>query len=391
VVKEGTKAISYGRQSVNQADIDAVVEVLRSEYLTQGPIVPRFEKAVSEYCGAHFGVAVNSATSALHIACLALGVGEDDTVWTVPNTFVASANCARYCGANVDFVDIDPYTWCMDVARLEEKLIDYKQRGVAGPKVVIPVHFAGLSCDMASIYALSKEFGFRLIEDASHAIGGEYCGSRVGSCEFSDITVFSFHPVKIITTGEGGMALTKNPDLQEKMRQYRNHGITRNPDLMTRKNLMSFDYEQCSLGFNYRMSDMHAALGLSQLTRIDEFVETRNLLAKRYNEALMGIHKSIRCQVIPHKVYSARHLYAVRVPKSKRCKLIQELVNNGISTNIHYRPVHLQPYYHNLGFKNGDFPEAEIHGETVFSLPLFPDLPSQAQTKVVRVIRKVLT
>ena len=280
--------IPYARQSVSGTDIEAVVEVLRSDWLTQGPAVERFERAVAEYCGARYAVAVNSGTSALHIACLAAGLGPGDTLWTSPNTFVASANCALYCGARVDFVDIDPGTYNLSVAILEAKLEKAKAKGDL-PKVVIPVHFAGQSCDMARITEMAARYGFTVIEDASHAIGGRYCGTSIGNCGFSDMTVFSFHPVKIVTTGEGGMVLTNQEDLYRKLVRLRSHGITRDPALMEGENEGPWYYQQIELGFNYRMTDLQAALGGNQLLRIDEFVERRHILAGRYGKFLRDL------------------------------------------------------------------------------------------------------
>jgi UDP-4-amino-4,6-dideoxy-N-acetyl-beta-L-altrosamine transaminase len=335
-------------------------------------------------------VAVNSATSALHLACLALRVGPGDQVWTSPITFVASANCARYCGADVDFVDIDPGHWCMSVERLAEKLARHRAAGRTLPKVVIPVHLSGQSCDMRAISGLGREYGFRIIEDASHAIGGAYLdGSVVGDCRYSDITVFSFHPVKIITTAEGGMALTNDSALLERMARLRTHGITRDPEQMARTPEGGWYYEQLDLGFNYRMTDLQAALGLSQLSRIDGFVRRRNELAQRYDAALEGL--PIRRQQVPAGIVSARHLYPIRVDSRRRKALFESLRHEGIGVNVHYIPVHLQPYYQARGFRPGDFPEAEAYGEEAMSLPLFPAMSDEQHHRVVTSLRTHLS
>jgi UDP-4-amino-4,6-dideoxy-N-acetyl-beta-L-altrosamine transaminase len=380
--------IPYGKQNISESDIDAVVEILRSDWLTQGPTVPAFEKAVAEKCNAQYAVAVNSATSALHIACLALGVGSGDTVWTTPNTFVASANSARYCGAEVDFVDIDPDTWCLSPDKLKQKLEDHKSARKPLPKVVIPVHLSGQSCEMQSLYQLGEQFGFKIIEDASHAIGGTFQDEPVGNCKYSDITVFSFHPVKIITTGEGGMALTNNPEIHEHMERLRSHGITREYKHMTRKPDGPWYYEQLELGFNYRMTDIHAALGKNQLERLDEFVERRNEIAKNYEEAFADI--PVQRQVVMDTVYSARHLYVIRVHAQQHLPLFQRFRNEGIGVNLHYTPVHLQPYYRNLGFKDGMFPESEKYGKEAISLPMYPILTNMQQKKVISLLKQNL-
>jgi UDP-4-amino-4,6-dideoxy-N-acetyl-beta-L-altrosamine transaminase len=375
----------YGRQDINQADIDAVTEVLRSDFLTQGPVVPMFEKAVADYCGAYRAVAVNSATSALHIACLALGVGPGDLVWTTPITFVASANCARYCGADVDFVDVDPRTYNLSPARLAEKL---ERAAAAGklPKVVIPVHLCGQPCEMQAIHALSLKYGFRIIEDASHAIGGRYKNEPIGNCRFSDITVFSFHPVKIITTGEGGMALTNDPVLANKMVRLRSHGITRDPAEMNKAPDGPWYYQQVELGFNYRMTDIQAALGASQMKRLDELVAKRHALAENYNKLLEGLPVTAPWQHADS--YSGLHLYVVRLDvKSMNAthrEVFERLRTAGIGVNLHYIPVYHHPYYATAGFDAHDFPEAERYYAEAISLPMYPALTEAQQIEVVK-------
>jgi UDP-4-amino-4,6-dideoxy-N-acetyl-beta-L-altrosamine transaminase len=373
--------IPYGRQWIDDADIDAVVAVLRSDWLTQGPRVPAFEKAVAERCQAGHGIAVNSGTSALHLACLALDVGPGDLVWTSPNTFVASANCARYCGAAVDFVDIDPLTWCMSVTALTAKLEAARHAGGPKPKVVIPVHFGGQPCAMAEIAELARTFRFRVIEDASHALGARDGDVSVGACEHSDITVLSFHPVKIITTGEGGMALTNDAALAARMGRLRTHGISRDPDDLSRGSDGPWYYEQIELGFNYRMTDIQAALGWSQLTRLDDFLARRAEIALRYDAAFADL--PIRRQQAPAEVFSARHLYVIRVPAAVRSGMFRELRAAGIGVNVHYIPVHLQPYYRAQGFREGQFPEAEMYYREAISLPIFPALDTTAQDRVI--------
>jgi UDP-4-amino-4,6-dideoxy-N-acetyl-beta-L-altrosamine transaminase len=364
--------IPYGRQSISQADIDAVTEVLRSDFLTQGPVVPRFESVVASYCGSAHGVAVNSATSALHLACLALGVGSGDLVWTSPITFVASANCALYCGAEVGFVDIEPQTFTISPAALADKLVAAEKAGRL-PKVVIAVHLCGQSCDMKAIAELAGRYGFRIIEDASHAIGARYRDEPVGSCRFSDITVFSFHPVKIITSGEGGLATTNNQALARKMQLLRSHGITRNQDEMTEPPHGPWYYQQIALGFNYRMTDMQAALALSQLDRLDEFVSRRHAIADRYDELLSGL--PLECPQRSMDCYSAFHLYVIRLHDSTRHRsTFEALRDGGIGVNLHYIPVHLQPWYRDMGHVKGDYPEAERYYCTALSLPIFPAL-----------------
>jgi len=377
--------IPYGRQDINQADLDAVMQVLRSDFLTQGPAVPRFEQTVADYCGAQHAVAVNSATSALHIACLALGVGNGDVVWTTPTTFVASANGALYCGATVDFVDIDPRTCNLSVDRLAEKLAQAKKTGRL-PKVVIPVHLCGQPCEMAAIHALSREYGFKIIEDAAHAIGARYKGGLVGRCTYSDITVFSFHPVKIITTGEGGMALTNDAQLAKRLRLLRSHGITSEPTEMQRRPTNElWNYQQIDLGFNYRMTDILAALGVSQMERIDEFVTKRHLIAKRYDRALSRLPVTMPAQ--HPDTYSSFHLYVIRLKLDEIERTHRQVYDSlraaGILVNLHYIPVYRQPYYERMGFRAGYCPEAERYHREVISLPMYPALSEAEQDQVL--------
>lgn len=382
------KNIPYGRQSINQTDIDAVIAVLRSDWLTQGPCVPAFESAIANYCGAAHAVAVNSATSALHIACLALGVTAGDWVWTVPNTFVASANCALYCGAKIDFVDIDFSTGNISLAALEAKLVDAEKSGSL-PKVLVVVDFSGRSCDMAEISQLVKRYDIALIEDASHAIGGFYHEKPIGNCQFSDITVFSFHPVKIITTAEGGMAITNSSMLAEKLRLLRSHGVTRDPDLLEHVPDGEWYYEQQLLGFNYRMTDVQAALGLSQLNRLTDFVQARRVLADAYTEQFKtNVPQVITPCMDSETIFSAWHLYVIRVAASVRKRFFNYLRQHGILVNVHYIPVHLQPFYQRLGFKLGDYPGAEQHYATAVTLPLYPELERMAVEKIIQLIQK---
>lgn len=383
--------IPYGRQEVTDADIEAVNDVLRSDFLTQGPAVPAFEQAMQQSCGAGHAVAVNSATSALHIACLALGVGPGDAVWTSAITFAASANCARYCGASVDFVDIDPRTYNLSVERLSAKLAAARTAGSL-PKVVIPVHLCGQPCDMRAIHALSEEYGFRIIEDASHAVGGRYRGEPIGACRYSDVTVFSFHPVKIITAGEGGMAVTQDADLAVRMRRLRTHGITRDPDEMVRAPEGPWYYEQLDLGFNYRMTDIHAALVRSQLKRLTAYVTQRHALAARYERLLPAMPVALPWQ--HPDSYSGLHLYVVRLRleaiRPTHRQVFERLRGAGIGVNVHYIPVYRHPYYARLGFAPGYCPEAEQYYREAISLPMYPTLSEPDQDYVVESLRSAL-
>lgn len=383
--------IPYGKQDITQQDIDGVVAVLQSDFLTQGPKVPEFENLLSAYTGATHALAVNSATSALHIACLALGLGERDWLWTSPITFVASANCGLYCGAKVDFVDIDSATYNMCPKQLEKKLIAAKANGRL-PKIVVPVHLCGQPCDMREIAKLAKEYGFKIIEDASHAIGGRYHGQPIGNCEFSDITVFSFHPVKIITTAEGGAVVTNNKVLADKMALLRSHGITRDTAKMESPSHGSWYYQQIDLGFNYRMTEIQAALGVTQMKRLDQFVKTRHSLAERYNKLL-----KILPVILPYQLentYSGLHLYVIRLKLDEisltHQQVFDRLRENDIGVNLHYIPVHTQPYYRKMGFNDGDFPVAEQYYCEAISLPMYHSMTEEQQDIVVRVLTDIL-
>ena len=383
--------IPYGRQDINQSDIDNVVDILKSDFLTQGPAVAAFENALAGYCGAKYAVAVNSATSALHIACLALGVSRGDIVWTTPITFVASANCALYCGATIDFVDIDPLTYNISIEALSEKLSEAKKNGKL-PKVLIPVHLCGQPCNMASIYDLSQKYGFNIIEDASHAVGGKYGDCYIGSCQYSDITIFSFHPVKIITTGEGGMSMTNDEHLANKMLLLRGHGITRDENEMTHTSDGPWYYQQIDLGYNYRMTDIQAALGLSQMQRLDEFVAKRQKIACNYDNFLVNL--PVRRPYRMLDSYSAMHLYVIRLNlleiKNSRRQVFESLREMGIGVNLHYIPVYLQPYYKNLGFKLGYCLEAERYYGEAISLPMYPSLTATQQDRVISALGEAL-
>lgn len=383
--------IPYGRQHITEEDVSAVVEALTSDFLTQGPAVPRFEQAVLEVCHAQHAVACNSATSALHVACLALGLGEGDWLWTTPVTFVASANCGLYCGAQVDFVDIDPRTYNMSVQALEAKLQQAKVTGRL-PKVVVPVHLCGQPCDMQAIHALGQEYGFKIIEDASHAIGGKYHNEPIGNCRFSDITVFSFHPVKIVTSAEGGMAVTNDAALAQRMELLRSHGITREPSLMTKPMDGPWYYQQVDLGYNYRMTDLQGALGASQMTRLEAYVARRHELARRYDKLLADLPVVTPWQ--HPDSYSGLHLYVVRLKLDQISKSHLDVFNalraKGILVNLHYIPVHTQPYYQAMGFKEGDFPEAECYYREAISLPMYPMLTDVQQDEVVAALKEAL-
>jgi UDP-4-amino-4,6-dideoxy-N-acetyl-beta-L-altrosamine transaminase len=379
--------IPYGRQDITEDDIHAVEAILRSDFLTQGLAVPEFERAVRSLCGATYAVAANSATSSLHIACLALGLRPGDHLWTTPVTFVASANCGLYCGAQVDFVDIDPHTFNMSVEHLIVKLELAERLGTL-PKILVPVHMCGQPCDMEAIHTLGQKYGFRIIEDASHAIGANFQGEPVGSCRYSDVTVFSFHPVKIITTGEGGMALTNDPKLALDMALLRSHGITRDSAYMTQIPDGPWHYEQIALGFNYRMTDIQAALGSSQLARLPDYVSRRNAIAHEYDNRLAELSL-----VLPHRAHnrnSAWHLYVIRVAASARFEIFNAMRVAGVAVNVHYTPVHLQPYYRKLGFAPGQFPNSEAYGAEAITLPLYPTLSISDIELVVTTLAKAL-
>jgi UDP-4-amino-4,6-dideoxy-N-acetyl-beta-L-altrosamine transaminase len=381
--------IPYGRQEVTQGDVDAVIEVLRSDFLTQGPVVPRFERVVAEHVGARYAVAMNSATSALHAACIALGLGPGDILWTSPITFVASANCALFCGAQVDFVDIDPVTYNLSAEALASKLAAAEREGRL-PKVVVPVHLCGQPCDMATIRDLSKRYGFRIIEDASHAIGGKYRGEHIGNCRHSDITVFSFHPVKIITTAEGGMATTNDPVLARRLELLRSHGITREAAEMTHFPEGDWYYQQIDLGYNYRMTELQAALGISQMSRLDDYVARRHALARRYDAILADLPLTRPWQ--DPLGYSGLHLYVIRLETAKQSRqsVFEALRARGIGVNVHYIPVHLQPYYRRLGFTSGMFPEAERYYTEAITIPMYPTLTEAQQDEVRAAFEEVL-
>ncbi|SDH58661.1 UDP-4-amino-4,6-dideoxy-N-acetyl-beta-L-altrosamine transaminase [Pseudomonas panipatensis] len=385
--------IPYGRQDITAADIAQVIEVLKSDFLTQGPMVPRFEQSVAAHVGARHALAVNSATSALHIACLALGLGPGDRLWTTPITFVASANCGLYCGAQVDFVDIDPRTYNLCPKALAAKLQEAEANG-ALPKIVVAVHLCGQPCDMAAIHELAQRYGFKVIEDASHAIGGKYRGEFIGNGRYSDISVFSFHPVKIITTAEGGMALTNDAQLAERMALLRSHGITRDPAQMTHAADGPWYYQQIDLGFNYRMTELQAALGLSQMQRLDSYVARRHALARRYDERLADLPVVITPWQHPDS-YSGLHLYVIRV-KTEQCRpshrqIFERLRALGIGVNLHYIPVHTQPYYRALGFRDGDYPQAERYYSEAISLPMFQTMSVEQQDEVVSALLRVFS
>ena len=381
--------IPYGRQHITEEDVNAVVQALMSDFLTQGPAVPRFEQAVLAVCQAQYAVAANSATSALHIACLALDLGPGDWLWTSPNTFVASANCGLYCGAQVDFVDIDPRTYNMSIPVLERKLAEAKIQGKL-PKVLVPVHFSGQPCAMKEVHELSQQYGFRVIEDASHAIGGQYLGEPIGNCRYSDITIFSFHPVKIVTSAEGGMAVTNDAKLAERMGLLRSHGITRDSTLMTKPAEGPWYYQQINLGYNYRMTDLQGALGASQMQRLEAYVARRHELASRYDDLLAELPVTTPWQ--HPDGYSGLHLYVLRLHLNKiqrtHLEVFEAMRAKGILVNLHYIPVHLQPFYKNMGFKVGDFPEAESYYREAISIPMYPSLTDGQQNIVVAALRE---
>jgi UDP-4-amino-4,6-dideoxy-N-acetyl-beta-L-altrosamine transaminase len=383
--------IPYGRQEITQSDIDAVASVLKSDFLTQGPAVPAFELAVINHVGAKFGVAVNSATSALHIACLALGLGPEDYLWTSPISFAASANCGLYCGAQVDFVDIDPLTYNMSVEELARKL-ELAERENKLPKVVIPVHLCGQSANMKTIHKLSQRYGFKIIEDASHAIGGKYCGEFIGNCRYSDIAIFSFHPVKIVTTAEGGMAVTNNAPLAEKMNLLRSHGITRDQACMTQMVDGPWYYQQIELGFNYRMTDLQAALGVSQMQRLDQYVARRHEIANQYNEFLQGL--PIKLPFQHSDSYSAFHLYAIQLDleqiKVSHLTVFDSLRARGIGVNLHYIPIYRHPFYQKFGYDEKAFPSAEKYYSSAISLPMYPGLRQEDQKFISLALRGIL-
>lgn len=384
--------IPYGRQNINEADIQAVMEVLKSDFITQGPAIDQFENAVAAHCGSRYAVAVSNATAALHIACLALDLGPGDVLWTAPNTFVASANCGRYCGADVDFVDVDPETYILSMSALEAKLKQAQASGKSIPKIVIPVQFAGQCAEMDRLADLAKTYGFSVIEDAAHAIGGAYQGKPVGSCEYSEMTVFSFHPVKIITTGEGGMITTNREDLYQRLLRLRSHGISRDERFMRNPSEGPWYYEQMELGFNYRMTDIQAALGASQMNRLESFVARRHELAKRYAQLLAEL--PVICPTQHPDSYSALHLYPIqldagRTDKSRKV-VFEALKSKGIGVNVHYLPVYLQPYYRDLGFEPGYCPQAEAYYSQAITLPLYFDLTFEQQDQVVQALREAL-
>lgn len=383
--------IPYGRQDIIDDDIAEVEKVLRSDYLTQGPTVPKFEQIVSSYCGASYGIAVNSATSALHVACLALDLDHDDWLWTSPNSFVASANCGLYCGAQVDFVDIDLKTYNICILELEKKLaIALKNNKV--PKILVTVHFAGQSCDMKRIYELSQKYGFFIIEDASHALGGKYCEKLIGGCQYSDITVFSFHPVKLITTAEGGLATTNSKKLADKMSLYRTHGVTRDQGLMNNKNNKLWYYEQIALGLNYRMNDLQAALGISQMKRLNKFIKKRHTIYERYDVLLNNLPITKPYQ--NKDCFSALHLYPIQIELEKieksREQIFNELRENGIGVNVHYIPIHTHPYYKQLGFHEGDFPNSEFYYSRAISIPMFYNLTIDQQSEICEKLKRII-
>jgi UDP-4-amino-4,6-dideoxy-N-acetyl-beta-L-altrosamine transaminase len=382
--------IPYGKQDINEEDINQVIDILKSDWLTQGPKVPEFENSITTYTGGRHAVAVTNGTSALHMACLALGLTKGDVLWTSPTTFVASANCALYCGAKVDFVDIDEKTYNISIQALEKKLEDAKRERCL-PKIIIPVHMCGQPCDMKAIYELSKKYGFKIIEDASHAIGAEFKGQKIGNCKYSDITTFSFHPVKIITSGEGGMALTNSKEVYEKMLLIRSHGITSEPiEMQSRPDDEIWNYQQISLGYNFRMTDIQAALGCHQMRRIDSFISQRRKIAKKYDVELSGLSCVIPFQ--NNDSLSSYHIYPIRIkPQENQKKVYQLLRKENIAVNIHYIPVYRQPYYEKLGFKIGYCPNAESFFKETITLPIYPSLSNEQQNFVIKTLEKLLS
>ncbi len=383
--------IPYAKQNISEQDIEAVSRVLRSDFITQGPVVVEFEKAIAQYCDAKYAIAVSSGTAALHLACLALEVGKNDIVWTSPNTFVASANCALYCGAQIDFVDIEPGTYNISIEALEQKLSIARQKGKS-PRVVIAVHFSGQSCDMQAIYKLSQEYGFKIIEDAAHALGGEYQNQKIGYCQFSDISIFSLHPAKMITAGEGGLLLTNNKSLIDKATLLRTHGITRDSSLIQGEKHGIWYYQQLELGYNYRITDIQAALGLSQLQRLDEFVSRRRQIAERYNQLLSALPLTIPQQ--NEACQSSWHLYVIRLQLNKlnknRKKIFDELRKNNIGVHVHYIPVHTQPFFKNMGFKEQDFPESIAYYQQAITLPMYVDLSDEMVDYIASTLSEIL-
>ena len=373
--------LPYGRQNITEEDIDSVINILKSDFLTQGPSIEAFEELIGKLTHSKFAVAVNSATSALHLACLALDVKKGDEVWTVPNTFVASANCALYCNATIDFVDIDPFSWCMSPEALDKKIQERLSKNKKLPKVIIPVHLAGQSCEMEKIKEIADEYNIKIIEDASHAIGGSYKGEPIGSCKYSDITVFSFHPVKIITTGEGGAAVCNDLKIATRMSLLRSHGITRDINFMENPSANPWYYEQIELGYNFRMSDIHAALGISQIKRIKDFLKIRNQIATKYNSALQNIN--LKKQQLYADTYSSRHLYIIRIDEKLHKEFMTDARKKGIGVNLHYLPLHLHPYYRKLGFSEGAFPESEQYAKEAVSLPIFVEMKNEDQNRVI--------
>ena len=383
--------IPYGHQSLSETDYESVLDVLKSDFLTQGDTVPKFEASIAEYVSSKYGVATNSGTTALHIACKALGLEENDWLWTSPNSFVASSNAALYCGAKIDFIDIDSNTYNLDINVLKTKLEEAETKNQL-PKIIMPVHFAGQSCEMKQIKDLSEKYGFYIIEDAAHALGGQYLGKNIGDCSYSDVCVFSFHPVKSITTAEGGMAVTNNQELFESMQSLRTHGMKRRN--LSKNNDLHGPWisEMTQLGFNYRMNDIQAALGISQLNRLDQFISKRNEIANYYTSELSHLPLSI--QEIQRDCYSAFHLYVVRLQLEKtnktRDQFMEKLLDFGIGASIHYQPIHLHPFYEQMGFKKGDFPMAEEYYKRAISIPMFPDLKKSELKYIVECISEAL-